>query len=83
MFETKSKSNFIVPAIAGITLVTVSGVAAYFYFTHPSGETLSSIGAAKVIPDEAVLVSYISTDPKSWANLHSRIQCVGQRNTGK
>lgn len=69
MSETKAKSNFPLPAIATTAVVVIGGVAAYFYLTHPSGEALSPLGAAKVVPDEAVLVSHISTEGKSWAKL--------------
>lgn len=69
MSETKSKPNFLIPAIAGIGIIAIGGAAAYFYFTRPSGDALSPLAAAKLVPDEAVVISYISTDPKSWAKL--------------
>ncbi|ARV57660.1 metalloendopeptidase [Nostocales cyanobacterium HT-58-2] len=65
----ESKSKFLIPAV-GTALVVAGGIAAYMYFKGgPSGDISSALGAAKVVPDEAILATYISTDPKVWAKL--------------
>ncbi|GAB1539370.1 DUF3352 domain-containing protein [Scytonema sp. NUACC21] len=65
-----SKSNnFLIPAI-GAAIVVAGGVAAYMYFkAGPSGNISDALGAAKIVPDEALMATYISTDPKVWAKL--------------
>ena len=65
----ESKSKFLIPAV-GTAIVVAGGIAAYMYFKGgPSGDMSSALGAAKVVPDEAILATYISTDPKVWAKL--------------
>ena len=65
----ESKSKFLIPAV-GTAIVVAGGIAAYMYFKGgPSGDMSSAMGAAKVVPDEAILATYISTDPKVWAKL--------------
>ncbi|WP_017317909.1 DUF3352 domain-containing protein [Mastigocladopsis repens] len=65
----ESKSKFLIPAV-GTAIVVAGGIAAYMYFKGgPSGDISSALGAAKVVPDEAILATYISTDPKVWAKL--------------
>jgi hypothetical protein len=65
----ESKSKFLIPAV-GTAIVVAGGMAAYLYFKGgPSGDISSALGAAKIVPDEAVLATYISTDPKVWAKL--------------
>ncbi|NJM73660.1 MAG: DUF3352 domain-containing protein [Scytonema sp. RU_4_4] len=65
----ESQSKFLIPAV-GTAIVVAGGIAAYMYFKGgPSGDISSALSAAKVVPDEAVLATYISTDPKVWAKL--------------
>lgn len=65
----ESKSKFLIPAF-GTAIVVAGGIAGYMYFKGgPSGDMSSALGAAKVVPDEAILATYISTDPKVWAKL--------------
>ncbi|NMG18511.1 DUF3352 domain-containing protein [Brasilonema bromeliae] len=65
----ESRSKFLIPAVS-TALVVAGGIAAYMYFKGgPSGDISSVLGAAKVVPDEAILATYISTDPKVWAKL--------------
>lgn len=65
----ESKSKFLIPAV-GTAIVVAGGIAAYMYFKGgPSGDISSALDAAKVVPDEAILATYISTDPKVWAKL--------------
>jgi hypothetical protein len=67
MPESKS-TKFLVPAISA-AIVVAGGVAAYLYFKTPSGDSISPIGSAKVVPANAVMATYINTDPQSWNKL--------------
>ena len=42
---------------------------AYLYYRHFLGEELTPLRAAKIIPQEAVMASFISTDAQDWAKL--------------
>ncbi|GAA6621827.1 DUF3352 domain-containing protein [Scytonema sp. NUACC26] len=69
MPESKSKNNFLIPAI-GTAVVVAGGVAAYMYFKGgPQGNVSDALNAAKIVPDEALMATYISTDPTAWAKL--------------
>nr|WP_180381215.1 DUF3352 domain-containing protein [Fischerella sp. NIES-3754] len=66
---TMSKTKILVLAI-GVTGVIAGSVAAYMYFKGgPAGDISGAAGSAKVVPDEAFMATYISTDPKVWAKL--------------
>jgi Protein of unknown function (DUF3352) len=65
----KKANKFLLPAI-GAAVVVAGSVAAYLYLKGgPSGDISGAISAAKVVPDEALMATYISTDPKVWAKL--------------
>ncbi|WP_016953436.1 DUF3352 domain-containing protein [Anabaena sp. PCC 7108] len=64
----ESKSKFLVPAI-GTAIVVVGGLAAYMYLKAPFGDTSSPLGSAKVVPSNALMATYINTDPPSWQKL--------------
>jgi Protein of unknown function (DUF3352) len=66
MPETKSK--FLIPAIGAAVIVTGS-IAAYMYLHRPSGNSSDALASAKIVPSEAFLTTYISTDPQAWAKL--------------
>lgn len=70
MPESKSsKSKVLIPAI-GAAVVVAGGIATYMYLKGgPSGDISGAVSAAKVVPDEALMATYISTDPKVWAKL--------------
>ncbi|MFP5273117.1 DUF3352 domain-containing protein [Coleofasciculus sp.] len=55
--------------IIGTTLVAVGGGAAYLYAQGFWGVVDTPAASAKVIPDEAVMVGFISTDPQAWMQL--------------
>lgn len=68
MPETKSK--FLIPAAAGAALFVVGGIAAYMYLKGgPTGDISGALGSAKIVPDKALMATYVSTDPKVWAKL--------------
>jgi hypothetical protein len=64
-----NKSKFLIPAV-GAAVVVVGGIAAYMYFlTGPSGDSSGALSSAKVVPDDAIMATYITTDPQAWAKL--------------
>jgi hypothetical protein len=66
---TGSKSKFLIPAI-GAAAVAVGGIAAYMYFFKgPSGDSSGAIASARVVPDDALVATYITTDPQAWSKL--------------
>ncbi|MBD2563465.1 MULTISPECIES: DUF3352 domain-containing protein [Nostoc] len=64
----ESKSKFLIPAV-GAAVVVAGSIAAYMYFKVPSGGSSDALGSAKVVPSTALMATYISTDPQSWAKL--------------
>jgi hypothetical protein len=60
------KKRLILPAI-GAT-VFVGGVAAYFYFNR-AGDNATPASISQVIPDEAYMAAFISTDNNHWEKL--------------
>jgi Protein of unknown function (DUF3352) len=62
------KSNLLVPVLA-TGVVVASGVAAYFYFRGGFGDGASPLASAKIVPDEALMASFISTDSQAWSQL--------------
>lgn len=64
-----SKSKLLIPAI-GATAVAVGGIAAYMlFFKGPSGDSAGAIASARVVPSEALVATYITTDPQAWSKL--------------
>jgi Protein of unknown function (DUF3352) len=64
-----NKSKFLIPAV-GAAVVLVGGVAAYMYFLKgPSGDSSGALGSAKIVPDDAIMATYITTEPQAWAKL--------------
>ncbi|MBD2455118.1 DUF3352 domain-containing protein [Nostoc sp. FACHB-87] len=65
----ESKLKFLVPAIGAVVAVT-GGIAVYTYlFKGPSGDISGAIGSAKLVPESALMTTYISTDDQVWAKL--------------
>ncbi|WP_009633326.1 DUF3352 domain-containing protein [Synechocystis sp. PCC 7509] len=62
------KSNFLFPALA-TAVVVASGIAAYVYFRGGLGDGASPLASAKIVPDEALMASFISPDSKAWEQL--------------
>ncbi len=61
------KSNLLFPALA-TGVVVASGVAAYVYF-RGGYDGASPLASAKIVPDEAIMASFISTDSQAWSQL--------------
>lgn len=61
------KPKVLVPAIA--TVVVVGGAAAYFFFRGGPIEPASPLASAQIVPDEAMMATFISSDSKAWEQL--------------
>ncbi|TAF08346.1 MAG: DUF3352 domain-containing protein [Nostocales cyanobacterium] len=64
----ESKSKFLVPAIS-TAIVVAGGITAYLYFKAPLGDSSTAMGSAKVVPANALMATYINTDPQAWNKL--------------
>ena len=66
---SKLKSKFLIPAI-GAAVVILGGIATYLYLKGgPSGGISDAAASAKLVPDDAMMATYIATDPKLWSKL--------------
>ncbi len=67
MLENKSK--FLIPAISAVALLA-GGIATYMYFFRgPSGGVSGALASAKIVPDNALMATFISTDTQAWSQL--------------
>lgn len=62
------KKKFLIPA-AGVAGIVAGGAAAYLYLNGNFGNAGSALASAKVVPDEALMATFISTDPQPWLQL--------------
>lgn len=63
------KSKFLVPAIGAVVAI-VGGIAVYTYvFKGPSGDSSGALSSAKLVPASAVMATYVTTEPQTWAKL--------------
>lgn len=62
------KKKFLIPA-AGVAGIVAGGAAAYLYLNGNFGSAGSPLASAKVVPDEALMATFISTDPQPWLQL--------------
>ncbi|MBW4519696.1 MAG: DUF3352 domain-containing protein [Scytolyngbya sp. HA4215-MV1] len=64
------KKSLLIPAIAA-TVVIAGGAATYLYLkgSGSSGEAFSPMASAKIVPDDAIMTSFISTDDATWSKL--------------
>jgi hypothetical protein len=66
----EKKSKFLIPAVGAAAVVVVGSVAAYMFFKGgPSGDASGALASAKVIPERALMATYVTTDPQAWAKL--------------
>jgi hypothetical protein len=63
-----SMKKLILPAI-GVAAVAGGAAGAYFYLNGAAGGGANPLAIAKVIPDDAYMAAFISTDEKNWAKL--------------
>ncbi|MEB3215948.1 MAG: DUF3352 domain-containing protein [Nostocales cyanobacterium 94392] len=63
------KSKFLIPLI-GAAIILVGGIAAYLYLkSGPSGGIADATASAKLVPDDAMMATYIATDSTVWSKL--------------
>ena len=66
---SKLKPKFLIPAL-GTAVLIVGGIATYMYLKGgPSGGISDAVASAKLVPDDAMMATYIATDPKVWSKL--------------
>lgn len=63
-----NKSKVLIPAV-GAAVVVAGGVATYLYFKGAFGGASSPLASAKIVPDEALMATFISTDSQAWSQL--------------
>jgi hypothetical protein len=63
------KSNLLIPIGIGATLLIAGGAAGYLYLRGAFSDATTPLASAKVVPDEALMTGYISTDPQTWSKL--------------
>jgi hypothetical protein len=62
-----SVKKLILPAVGAAAVA--GGAAAFMYFNGATGDSASPLAIAKVIPDDAYMAAFISTDEKKWEKL--------------
>jgi hypothetical protein len=65
----KKKSGFPLLPILGVGAVVVAAGGAYLYFQGILGKELKPSEAARIIPQNALMASYVTTDSKTWSQL--------------
>lgn len=65
--EGKGKRRPLLVAVAAV--VATGSVAAYLYFNGIPGKPTTAVESAKLVPDEALMATFVSTDEQSWGKL--------------
>ncbi len=79
----ENKSKFLIPAI-GTAVVVAGSIAAYMFFVKgPDGDSSGALASAKIVPDDALMATYITTDPQAWAKLEQFGTPEAQKLVGK
>jgi len=66
---SKLKPKFLIPAL-GAAVIIIGGIATYLYLKGgPSGGISDATASAKLVPDDAMMATYIATDSKVWSKL--------------
>lgn len=63
-----SAKKFLLPAV-GATVLAAGGAAAYLYLKGPAVDGNTPLTMASVVPDEAYMTAFISSNQQSWAKL--------------
>lgn len=68
----QNKAKFLIPAVGAALVVGGIATATYLFLKGgPSGTISDALDSAKLVPDEAIMTAYISTDPELWSNLEN------------
>lgn len=62
------KKSILIPAL-GAAVVVAGGAIAYLYFNGAFGGASNPLASAKVVPDEALMATFISTNSQAWSQL--------------
>ncbi len=60
--------KFFIPAV-GVAGIVAGGLAAYLYLKGTFSDAASALASAKLVPDEALMATFISIDQKPWRGL--------------
>lgn len=63
-----SAKKSLIPVV-GIVGIVAGGAAAYLYLKGNFGDAANPLASAKVVPNDALMATFISTDPKPWSQL--------------
>ena len=63
-----SAKKFLLPAV-GATVLAAGGAAAYLYLKGPATDGNTPLTLATVIPDEAYMTAFVSSDQQAWSKL--------------
>jgi hypothetical protein len=64
------RPNFLVPLGIGAAVVTAVGVGAYLYLKFlPEQQAGNPVESAKYVPQQALMVGFVTTDSKGWSKL--------------
>lgn len=66
--KMSKKKSILIPAV-GAAVVVAGGAIAYLYFNGAFGGASNLLASAKVVPDEALMATFISTDSQAWSQL--------------
>lgn len=68
----QNKAKFLIPAVGAALVLGGVATATYLFLKGgPSGTISDALGSAKLVPDEAMMTAYISTDPSVWSSLEN------------
>jgi hypothetical protein len=66
----ENKAKFLIPAVGAAAVVVAGSIAAYMFLKGgPSGDASGALSSAKLVPQQALMTTYITTDPQVWSKL--------------
>jgi len=77
------KSNWLIPVGIGAAAVIVGGASLGYLYLRGTFSDVSPLASAKIVPDEALMVGFVSPDTKSWAQLQQFGTPQAQKLIGK
>ncbi|MFB2892810.1 DUF3352 domain-containing protein [Aerosakkonemataceae cyanobacterium BLCC-F50] len=66
---SEKKSNWLIPVGIGAAAVIAGGATLGYLYLRGTFSDVSPLASAKIVPDEALMVGFVSPDAKSWAQL--------------
>lgn len=65
----EKKSNWLIPVGIGAAAVIAGGATLGYLYLRGTFSDVSPLASAKIVPDEALMVGFVSPDAKNWAQL--------------